>query len=114
MKRYGKDFDLEVRASILPQKRYYHPKYLFWSDTPMSPDTEVRKVAISFVIQYSYPGAEWLGKRSIVVELPRKRKISTFRKNLPKWENEVSRELEFRGSSEFQIVQVNGFIALEE
>lgn len=117
----SKESGAEIRANLLPVRKYYHPKYMIFSDEKIKLSQKPKVVGVSVLLQFNYGHQNWLNKRIVFIdmrdEFPRKR--PTY-KQLYKMTDKIeeiindSINLNFvsviNGQAEINVVAINGFI----
>jgi hypothetical protein len=114
----GMDLKTEVRASIIPMKRYFHSEWLVYSDRILNGNTLVRTMFVHCALRFVYPNMDWIGKQSIRFDFKDEGKRRTKIKNLHKLrdmiEKRIDRDLKLLhpNAEDVSVIEVNGFIPL--
>lgn len=116
LEEMGMDMRSEVRASIIPMKRYFHTKWLVYSDNPIPGNTLINVMFVHCAVRFVYPNMDWIGKQAIRFEFKdermHRRKLKNLHKLLPVLEKAIDRDLHLLhpNASDVGVMQINGFI----
>lgn len=111
----GLEFRTEVRASIIPLKRYFHTKWKIYSDEPVAGNKKYKAIFVHCAVRFVYPNQDWIGKQSILLDFEDKKyRLSQLHKIVPKIEELLNFRLELLHpqAENVSLVEVNGFIPL--
>lgn len=114
LEEYGKEIRTEVRASIIPMKRYYHTKWKIYSDKILKGSKLIKKCFVHCAVRFVYPNTDWIGKQSIFLEFNRRTRIDKVYQLREKLEDRINQDLELLhpNANEVSLIEVNGFIPL--
>ena len=89
---------VDIRGSVFPLRRWYNPKWNVFSDKILNGNEYHQAIGISLIISYVYPRAEWISKRTIIIDLRKPGSKGIKTKNLVKyqkmWANEIDAYLD--------------------
>lgn len=115
LEEIGSDLDTEIRASIIPLKRYYHSKWKIYSDKIVKGNAKYTAVFVHCAVRFVYPNQDWIGKQSILLDFQEEKvKLS----QLHKMTNQIEEDLNFRlellhpQADNVSVIEVNGFVPL--
>lgn len=115
LEKIGSDSRTEVRASIIPLKRYFHSKWKIYSDEIVSGNKQYRAIFVHCAVRFVYPNQDWIGKQSILLDFQdEKIRLSKLHKMIPEIEEDLNFRLELLHpqAENVSVVEVNGFIPL--
>lgn len=115
LEEIGKDSRTEVRASIIPMKRYFHTKWKIYSDKIVGGSKAYRAIFVHCAVRFVYPNQDWIGKQSILLDFQdEKIRLSRLHKMIPEIEDDLNFRLELLHpqADNVSVVEVNGFIPL--
>lgn len=115
LEEIGKDIQTEIRASIIPLKRYFHSKWKIYSDEIVSGNKQYRAIFVHCAVRFVYPNQDWIGKQSILLDFQdEKVRLSQLHKMIPKLEDDLNFRLELLHpqAENVSVIEVNGFIPL--
>lgn len=117
----AKESGADIRASLIPVRKYYHPKYMIFSDYKVKLSDKPKIIGVSVLMQFNYGFQNWLNKRVVFIDMRdefRNRRIAY--KDLYKHIDEIeevinaSIRLNFvsviQGQADIGVVAINGFI----
>jgi hypothetical protein len=115
--QYGKEFKHEVRGVVIPAKNYYHTEWQLYSDTIINGNQYWKGVIINCVVEFVYTNQQWIGKRSIVLDLRaatkgRGIKAKNLHKYTDRWEFALELrldELKQNRRGEVNLIAINGY-----
>lgn len=110
----GSDMRTEVRASIIPLKRYFHTEWKVYSDHIVKGNKKYKAVFVHCAVRFTYPNQDWIGKQSILFDSEKKFTLSKLHKMIPKIEQDLNNRLQLLHpqAENVSLMEVNGFIPL--
>jgi predicted nucleic acid binding AN1-type Zn finger protein len=111
----GMEFKTEVRASIIPLKRYFHSKWKVYSDEPVSGRKKYRAIFVHCAVRFTYPNQDWIGKQSILLDFESEKiPLNQLYRRIPEIEDMLNFRLELLHpqAENVSLIEVNGFIPL--
>lgn len=115
LEELGMDIKTEVRASIIPMKRYFHTKWKVYSDEIVGGGTKYKAIFVHCAVRFVYPNQDWIGKQSILLDFEQKKyRLDKLHKMIPKIEDLLNFRLELLHpqAENVSLLEVNGFIPL--
>lgn len=114
LEEYGTDLKTEVRASIIPLKRYFHTKWKIYADNPIKGTKLIKKCFVHCAVRFVYPNNDWIGKQSVFLEFSRRIRINQVYKLRERLEERINGDLELLhpNADLVSLVEVNGFIPI--
>lgn len=117
----AKESGADIRASLIPVRKFYHPKYMIFSDYKLKLSDKPKVIGVSVLLQFNYGHQNWLNKRVVFIDMRdefRNKRIQY--KDLYKHREEIeevinsSIRLNFvsviQGQADIGVVAINGFI----
>lgn len=115
LEEIGTDIKTEVRASIIPMKRYFHTKWKVYSDDIVPGNKKYKAIFVHCAVRFVYPNQDWIGKQSILLDFEDKKyRLSQLHNMIPKIEDLLNFRLELLHpqAENVSLLEVNGFIPL--
>lgn len=111
----GKEIKTEVRAAIIPMKRYFHSKWHIYSDKPISGAKKVKKVFVHLAVRFVYPHMDWIGKKSIQLDLEEPTRLDQLHNMTEELQESINLDLELLhpNADDVSLIEVNGYIPFE-
>lgn len=115
LEEFATNAETELRASIIPMKRYFHTDWHIYSDVILKGSRKVSLAYAHCVVRWIYPNQDWIGKQSIEVDLEEHPvRVDQLHKFTEQIESDLNGRLELMhpNAIEVSVMEVNGFIPI--